>query len=157
MSQAYVLGLIFDAARRNVLLIRKNRPAFQAGRLNGLGGKVELGESPFQAIVREINEEANLVTTPEQWSFFGVMEGVGFAVHCFHAQVADLGLATAMTDESLVVLSVDDPRIHHEGLSNLTAVLSAALDQDNPFIRLRYRELAAEDYAAYDPQQPCTT
>ena len=36
-----------------VVLTHKNRPAWQAGKLNGVGGKIELLESPVAAMVRE--------------------------------------------------------------------------------------------------------
>ena len=59
--QEYVVGFLFDEdARRyhktghgNVVLIEKNRPAWQAGRLNGVGGHIEIGETPDEAISRE--------------------------------------------------------------------------------------------------------
>lgn len=41
--QTYVCGFLFDRSFENVLLIRKNRPEKQKGRLNGVGGKVEEG------------------------------------------------------------------------------------------------------------------
>src|SRR5690349_13991679 len=44
-QQAYALGFLFDGTGR-VVLIRKRRPAWQAGLLNGVGGKVEPGEAP---------------------------------------------------------------------------------------------------------------
>jgi 8-oxo-dGTP diphosphatase len=53
----YVLGFVFDLEYRDVLLIQKARPAWQAGRLNGLGGKMEEGETSYQAMERELAEE----------------------------------------------------------------------------------------------------
>lgn len=53
----YVLGFVFDSGYHNVLLICKDRPSWQAGRLNGLGGKIEEGESPARAMERELREE----------------------------------------------------------------------------------------------------
>lgn len=44
-----------------VLVIEKNRPEFQKGRLNLIGGKVEPGETANQAAVRELLEETGLV------------------------------------------------------------------------------------------------
>ena len=44
----------------DVLLVHKNRPAWQAGRLNLVGGKVEEGEDAIAAAVRELKEEAGL-------------------------------------------------------------------------------------------------
>ena len=37
----YVCGFLFSPDRKKVLLIRKRRPAWQAGKLNGVGGKVD--------------------------------------------------------------------------------------------------------------------
>ena len=42
-----ILGFLFDD-KGNVALIRKHSPAWQAGRLNGLGGRVEHGETPWK-------------------------------------------------------------------------------------------------------------
>jgi 8-oxo-dGTP diphosphatase len=44
--QTYACGFLFSLDRTRVLLIRKRRPAWQAGRLNGVGGKIEPGETP---------------------------------------------------------------------------------------------------------------
>jgi 8-oxo-dGTP diphosphatase len=63
----YVVGLMRDMLSDRVLLIRKNRPAWQAGLLNGPGGKVEQGETPIDAMVREWNEEIGQLTKPEDW------------------------------------------------------------------------------------------
>jgi 8-oxo-dGTP diphosphatase len=42
-----------------VLLLRRRRPP-NAGMWNGLGGKLEAGEDPFAACVREVREETGL-------------------------------------------------------------------------------------------------
>lgn len=56
----YTLGLVFDKNGQNVALMLKNRPAWQAGAYNGIGGKVEPGESPAECMVREAEEEAGI-------------------------------------------------------------------------------------------------
>jgi 8-oxo-dGTP pyrophosphatase MutT (NUDIX family) len=56
-NKEYVLGFIFTAGRNAVYLIRKNRPAWQRGFLNGLGGAREAGETFVEAMEREsVNE-----------------------------------------------------------------------------------------------------
>lgn len=54
----YVVGIVYN--KENVLLISKKRPAWQVGMLNGIGGKIEPGENPLQAMIRECKEECNL-------------------------------------------------------------------------------------------------
>lgn len=53
--------LIFIIQDGRVLLIEKKR-GLGAGKINGPGGKIEAGETPLQAIIRETQEE--LVITP---------------------------------------------------------------------------------------------
>lgn len=67
----YVTGLLFNERLTQVLLQKKNRgPAGVSGKYNGHGGKIEEGESPIEAIVRETIEETGIVTKPEDWLCF---------------------------------------------------------------------------------------
>jgi 8-oxo-dGTP diphosphatase len=52
-----------DDGVRQVLLGRK-KTGLGSGNIVGLGGKIEEGETPLQAIVREIEEESSLVVRP---------------------------------------------------------------------------------------------
>ncbi len=54
----YVVGFLLDPL--HVVLVRKNRPQWQAGKLNGVGGKVEADELVLGAMRREFEEEAGL-------------------------------------------------------------------------------------------------
>lgn len=58
----YVLGFTFSPTFSHVLLLWKNRPAWQAGKLNGIGGKIEEGETAEEAMAREFTEETGIVT-----------------------------------------------------------------------------------------------
>lgn len=73
MTAHYVLGFAFDFDLEHVALIRKNRPKWQAGRLNGIGGKVDEGEHPESAMVREFDEETGKLFII--WQHFGQMTG----------------------------------------------------------------------------------
>lgn len=91
--QEYVCGFAIDRTASWVLLIKKNRPEFQKGKWNGIGGKIEPGETPIAAMVREFREECGVETTPEQWTHTITMHGqgdeatperaAGFRVHYF--------------------------------------------------------------------------
>jgi 8-oxo-dGTP pyrophosphatase MutT (NUDIX family) len=61
VKDRYVLGFVFSQACDRVLLIWKNRPAWQKDKLNGIGGKIEAGETPKQAMEREFTEETMFV------------------------------------------------------------------------------------------------
>lgn len=77
--QEYVLVLL--QRDDEVLLIEKDRPAFQKGRLNLPGGKIDDGESADIAAAREIREETGLAI--RQVSRRGELRGSDYAIHCF--------------------------------------------------------------------------
>ena len=58
-NKKYVVGLVFDNTKR-VMLIKKNRPDWQNGYFNGVGGEIKQNEKPIDAIKRECKEESNL-------------------------------------------------------------------------------------------------
>lgn len=103
----YCLGFVFSPARDEVLLLEKKRPAFQAGLLNGIGGKLAPGEDPLDGMVRECAEESGLVIAPQDWVPLGRMEGDDFCVHLFQAH-ALLEKAVTTTDEPVRVVSLAD-------------------------------------------------
>lgn len=83
----YVAGFAFH--REEVLLVRKKMPRWQAGLLNAVGGKIEDGETPCAAMVREFVEETTLGTSLGQWSCFCVESHVDYEVHFFKAKLSD--------------------------------------------------------------------
>lgn len=55
----YVLLLLFTKDFKKVLLIKRNKKPF-ANLYNGIGGKIELGETVKEATIRECMEEAKI-------------------------------------------------------------------------------------------------
>lgn len=108
MAKHYVVGFLFDTERENVLLIRKARPAWQAGLLNGVGGKVEHLESAREAMVREFFEEAGVRTDGSFWEHLvSLQRGDVFNITFFRACSSNvLALVHTQTDESLVLTRV---------------------------------------------------
>lgn len=81
-SKQYVVGFL-RGTDGTVLLVRKERPAWQHGRLNGIGGKIEPGETPLVAMLREWTEE---VGGPEhRWRQFCRIRGGDYDVFFFAA------------------------------------------------------------------------
>jgi 8-oxo-dGTP diphosphatase len=71
----YVNGFLFDPTLLKVALIRKNKPVQQEGLLNGVGGKIDRGETPLQAMCREFKEETGMVV--QDWQEFAVIKWKG--------------------------------------------------------------------------------
>lgn len=92
-----------DPDRNEVLLIQKNRPAFQVGKWNGIGGKLELFESPLKAMVREFREETGIETEPHQWTPTIELCGDDFCVTYFRSFVTEIPTFQQMTDEVVAV------------------------------------------------------
>lgn len=134
----YVLGFVFDALGREVALIEKRRPAWQAGRLNGVGGKIEPGETPLQAMERECREECGLTAFREPFRHFGRMRGPGFVVELFAARAADLRQARSCTDEAVRVVPVSVAGWPGVALANVPALVALALEPQCPWVELEY-------------------
>jgi 8-oxo-dGTP pyrophosphatase MutT (NUDIX family) len=67
----YVVGFIFNEAFDRILLVFKNRPAWQSGLLNGVGGKIEARDkTPLAAMEREFAEET-FARTKIDWRYVG--------------------------------------------------------------------------------------
>ena len=126
----YVVGFAFDHKLEGVLLCQKNRPEWQAGKLNGLGGKIENGESPIEAMIREFKEEAGL--DHHGWTYVGMrtMKDV-FDLHLFATRIhmSDLAKAAAFeTDEPNLLLPVNFNNLHVQGIPGLVWNVAMALE-----------------------------
>lgn len=107
MKQQYVLGFGFDASMSNVAMIRKERPEWQKGYMNGIGGKIEEGESPRAAMSREFFEETGAEINEDAWDLVARLDGEDFLVYVFMCVGANLSEVSTQTDEQVVVMSVD--------------------------------------------------
>ena len=127
MKPKYVLGFLFDEARDHVLLIEKNRPAWQRGRWNGIGGKVEDADEGFLAAMhRECWEETHLRDL--DWQNTTTLVGEDFHVEVFAAFSQAAFYAIQRTDEALRIFShrsLPEPRM----MPNLPLLIAIALDE----------------------------
>jgi 8-oxo-dGTP diphosphatase len=130
----YVCSFLFSPDRRRVLLIRKNRPAWQAGKLNGIGGKIEPGETPREAARREFREEtgldlpdsgfAHLLTLGGADDFGSGVPWEGYFFRAFGA-VDD---ARALTDEAIEIHPTSP--LPADTIPNLHWIIPLLLDEE---------------------------
>lgn len=87
--QLYVCGFLVS---RNdvVVLLRKRKPDWQSGLLNGVGGKVEQGESPLDAMHREWREETYDAAKWPWRHFCTQTDGLTYGVDFFVARTDEL-------------------------------------------------------------------
>jgi 8-oxo-dGTP diphosphatase len=102
----YVVGFCFDAETENVALIKKNRPEWQAGRLNGVGGKIEQDETPFHAMVREFKEETGVLIT--EWEQYAVWQGANTELYYFRARTDEVYNVKTMESEEVMLYPVQN-------------------------------------------------
>lgn len=79
------------------LFIRKVKPEWQKGKLNLVGGSIEVGETPQQAAVRELKEETNL--DGYGMRLMGEVSGTGYRIWVYDCTA--LGDVEQLTVEPL--------------------------------------------------------
>jgi 8-oxo-dGTP diphosphatase len=102
----YVLGFMFNLEGDCVVLMEKKRPAFQVGMLNGVGGKVNEGETPEVAMARECLEETGIKTLWDDWRHVATLASAGhYEVEVFACRSEVWKTARQMTDEAVYLTS----------------------------------------------------
>jgi 8-oxo-dGTP pyrophosphatase MutT (NUDIX family) len=140
MKNKMVLGFAFDTKHENVALIRKNRPDWQRGRCNGIGGHIEYEEGSEEAMVREFKEETGKDTSEYSWNMFCRM-GDGdlrldiedndgtWVVDVFCLELELLAELTSMTDEEIVIVPLETLKAKNLNIiSNLSWLIPMALN-----------------------------
>lgn len=126
-----------------MVLIRKIKgPAGMAGKLNGVGGKLDVGETPHEAQSREFLEETGVLVKPDRWLLFRVEkftpehtgQKLGAVVFFFSAELTleEVKSVKTTTDETVLLIAqnlmheVKDPM--QSNLSYLIPMARAILD-----------------------------
>lgn len=137
MNTKYILGFAFDKARNNVVLIEKQKPNWQKGLLNGIGGKVEPGELDVMAMVREFGEETGLNTNADDWELICEMYGDGWMVVVFGMCNNRISECRTMEVEEVKIFHVADVPFA-KCVANLTWLIPMAMSDENTFASIKY-------------------
>lgn len=125
----YVIGFaMHEDSPQHMLMVEKNRPQWQAGKWNGIGGKVEPSDlSIYDAVSREFEEEAGIKTDWSDWTFIAVMhweddimggQANVYVLKTHLAQNKYMSFRT-VTDEKILSVNTDDDFWKLKCVSNL--------------------------------------
>lgn len=130
--QRYVVGFMLERPSERVLLVRKKKPTWQAGLLNGVGGAVEMGETPLSAMCREWSEETGS-PSPIHWRHFARMTSPRTIVDCFAAECNHLTRESGFNDagEPLATVHLSKIGRRRDCIRNLKWLLPLAFDDPN--------------------------
>lgn len=131
----YVLGFAFDEKNENVVLIEKQKPEWQRGLHNGIGGKVEPSDgSNYVAMHREFKEETGLHSLPISWYQFATMTfendilGGGAIVYCFKMFSDRIFQCKTTEQEEIRIFNVNEVD-NIKTVPHLKILISLALDK----------------------------
>lgn len=142
----YCLGLMFDEQKSRVALIKKNKPEWQSGKYNFIGGAVEYEELPIEAMIREFREEAGINTNTDEWKIFCILNGknsnhedfIVYIYKCFSDKV--FKVKTCTSEEVHTAYTLDFKKSYSGlSLSNVPWLLEMALDNANFIAKINYR------------------
>lgn len=139
----YVLGFAFSKDKTHVALIEKQRPDWQKGFYNGIGGKIEADEFDHDAMVREFKEETGVDTEAIEWDKFANMlfeesvMGGKAKVSCFRMFSDVVFYCNTVEDEKIQIFCLD-PKTQSEYpllynypcIKNLNILIPLAMDED---------------------------
>jgi len=152
----YTLGFMFSENKQEVLLIQKDRLEWQAGKLNGIGGKQEPNDSTsLDTQIREFKEETGIDTKISDWELFCIIDGtetenktgtkIGstYRIYCYKAFNNSLYDARVVETEIPMVLDLFNPeREDHIKyfpiLPNVNWLIPMALTTVNQVLQIKY-------------------
>lgn len=124
----YVAGFLFDETCEGVALIEKQKPEWQKGLFNGIGGKVEDGETYEEAMEREFEEETGVTIFKDEWKFLCEISGKDYTVKFYYGITDKLANCATMEGEKVLIISPED--LHNwKVIDNLRWLIPLAIDR----------------------------
>lgn len=122
---------MFNTDRTKVALIRKTKPEWQAGLLNGIGGKIEEGEHEYDAMCREFEEETGVKTFYYDWNYMIklVNKNPEWSVQFFKGTAESFDELKSTTDEEVTIIDVSNIE-NEKVVPNLRWLIKMCLDDE---------------------------
>lgn len=141
MKTTMVIGFCFDSKMHNVALILKNKPEWQKGLLNGIGGKKEpIDGYSYCAMKREFLEETGVKTFGENWNQFAILDGLDWIVYCFYCKDTEIYNAVKTTEAELIIKIPVNELPKYKTINNLQWLIPLAIDCEiQPFANKPFR------------------
>lgn len=127
MVKEYVVTFLFNPTLDKVWLVEKQKPEWQKGCLNGIGGKIEKDEAPHSAAHRELKEESGIDT----WDLLevGYMFGVNNDNNKFKVWIytgITIDQLKTMETEQILLLDVNKVK-EFKHIENIPTLIEACL------------------------------
>jgi 8-oxo-dGTP pyrophosphatase MutT (NUDIX family) len=114
-----------------IILIRKTHPSWQAGKLNLPGGRIEDGETPAKAAVRELAEETGLLMFEEKLICVACLTHVrmGTQLYIFATRwpKEQYYLPKIPTEEPVLIIPVNEALLDLSLMDNLRFIIPKSL------------------------------
>jgi len=132
--QQYVLCFLYDAKRNTIALVKKNKPAWQAGRFNAPGGKIEPEEKPLTACSREFLEETGVDIPEAEWRHFLTLSGSMYRIYAYVCMSDEVFQCHTTESEEIHLLNVDEID-YSECLDNLKWIIPLSRCKDKMVVQ----------------------
>lgn len=125
----YVCGFVISPNNSLVALIEKQKPKWQKGKWNGIGGKVEPeDESDAHAMTREFYQEAGVYFTANCWTEIVTLRGDDWECVFFYYKTISVLKCKTMEKERVQVCDANN--LPDNVIYNLRWLIPLAMDDD---------------------------
>ncbi len=144
--------LLYAFFEGKVLMLHGREKDGMPGKWNGLGGKLEPGESMVDAAVREFQEESNCKTKIDQWRWLGQLYFPNFKAHKNEDWWVNVFI-TELTKSQMDTISLNDDSQPEGSLHLIDTKEAASLDLwdgDIHFLPFVFQQTAFEGTFFYE-------
>lgn len=139
----YVCGFMISPDKKLVALIHKQKPKWQRGFWNGIGGKVEPeDESDNHAMSREFHQEAGVSVSPYSWTEIVTLRGDDWEC-VFYYKISPLVITCKTMEKEEVKIHFTN-NLPGKVIFNLNWLIPLAID-DNVMKPLGIRGISLTD------------